>query len=113
MRLLVVSVVGCFAVMSLIPARRTFLTAMGAYSLVVYLMHGFPVRYADYHDWSRFLPANDYAALVIVVALAVGLALLLAWPPVASRLNYLVDPVNSVLRRRARSTTPKAPTLTR
>ena len=112
-RLLVVSVVGCFAVMSLIPARRTFLTAMGAYSLVVYLMHGFPVRYADYHDWSRFLPANDYAALVIVVALAVGLALLLAWPPVASRLNYLVDPVNSVLRRRARSTTPKAPTLTR
>ena len=100
--------------MSLIPARRTFLTEMGAYSLVVYLLHGFPVRYADYHDWSRFLPANSFFALVIVVVLAIALALLLAWPPLARRLNYLVDPINSILKHRARAKTrPDAPTLTR
>ena len=73
-----------------------FLTDMGAYTLVVYLLHGFLIRYADFEDWARFLPANDWASLVIVVVLAIGWALLLAWPPVASKLNYLVDPINSL-----------------
>ena len=106
-RLMVVSVAGCFAVMSLIPHRRTFLTDMGAFSLVVYLLHGFPVRYADYEDHARWLPSNDVLSLVIVVALAVALAVLLAWPPLARRLTYLVDPVNS-LWKRSRSTSDAA-----
>ena len=94
--LIPISLAGCFAVLSLVPQRRTFLTDMGAYTLVVYLMHGFLIRYADFEDWARYLPANDVASLVIVVVLAVAWALLLGWPPVASKLNYLVDPVNSL-----------------
>ena len=101
-RLIVISLVGCFAVLSLIPQRRTVLSDMGAFSLVVYLFHGFFVRYARYRDLDRFLPDNALAALVVVTVLAVGLALLLAWQPVATRLNYAVDPVNSVVKNRAK-----------
>ncbi len=95
-RLIPISLAGSFAVLSLVPQRRTFLTDMGAYTLVVYLLHGFLIRYADFEDWARFLPASDLASLVIVVVLAIAWALLLAWPPVASKLNYLVDPINSL-----------------
>ncbi len=95
-RLIVVSLAGCFAVLSLIPRRRTFLTDMGAYTMVVYLFHGFLVRYAEYEEWARFLPSNDWASLVIIVVLAVAWGLFLGWPPVAKKLNYLVDPVNSL-----------------
>ncbi|MGI8645672.1 MAG: acyltransferase family protein [Nocardioides sp.] len=101
-RLIVISLIGCFAVLSLIPQRRTFLSDMGAFSLVVYLMHGFFVRYAGYQDWDSYLPDSPLLSLIVVVVLAVLLALLLAWPPVAQRLNYLVDPVNSVVKARAK-----------
>lgn len=101
-RLIVISLAGCFAALSLVPHRRTWLSDMGAYSLVVYLMHGFVIRYAEYRGYEGWLPGNAAASLLITVVLAVLLALFLAWPPVASRLNYLVDPVNSVLRQRAR-----------
>lgn len=97
-RLILISLVGCFAVLSLIPQRRTFLSEMGAFSLVVYLFHGFVVRYATYRDLDRFLPDSPLLSLVVVTLLAVGLALLLAWAPVATRLNYLVDPVNTVVK---------------
>lgn len=101
-RLIVISLVGCFAVLSLIPQRRTFLSDLGAYSLVVYLFHGFFVRYANYQGWDAYLPDSPLLSLVIITGLAVALALLLAWPPVASRLNYVVDPVNSVVKLRAK-----------
>lgn len=101
-RLIVISLLGCFAVLSLIPQRRTFLSDMGAYSLVVYLCHGFFVRYARYQGWDAYLPDSVLLSLVVVTVLAVALALLLAWAPLAKRLNYLVDPVNSIIKLRAK-----------
>jgi fucose 4-O-acetylase-like acetyltransferase len=92
--------------MSLVPHRRSWLSDMGASTLVVYLIHGFPIRYADFEDWARWLPASPALSLLIVVSLAVGLALLIAWPPVAGRLNYLVDPVNSLVKFPFRARTP-------
>ena len=100
-RLIVVSLVGCFAAMTLVPHRRSILSDMGAYSLVVYLMHGFFIRYVEYLGYEEWMPDNAALALLITVVLGVLLALFLAWPPVASSPNYLVDPVNSVLKLRA------------
>ena len=49
-------------------------------------------------------PTTPSSSFPLVTLGAAGLALLLAWKPVSSRLNVLVDPVNSFIRwRRARA----------
>ena len=80
----------------------------GAASLVVYLLHGFVVKLAEYSafpDWSANHPVTS---LVVAAIAAVAVALLLAAPPVASRLNAVVDPVGAWQRRRRRQATPAA-----
>jgi hypothetical protein len=78
---------------------------MGAWTMVVYLCHGFPIRWL--HEWPYDahlpFPATGTLAVVVTVALAVGWGLLLAWPPVATRLDYAVDPVNTIPRALWRS----------
>lgn len=103
-RLMALSLIGCFGALALVPHRRSFITAMGSYSLVVYLCHGFVVRYLEYQGYESWMPGNGVLTLAITVAWAVGLALLLGWPPVASKLMFLVDPINSIQALRARRT---------
>ena len=74
-------------------ARRLVQPDGGA-TLVVYLFHGFVVKGAEYAG----LPGLGRAttppvALGLTTALAVLLALFLAWTPVATRLDVLVDPL--------------------
>lgn len=104
-RLIMIALAMTAAVLALIPRRRSFLTAMGGYTLVVYLCHGFIVRGLEYAGWAEVLPASHpWVSIAITTVLAVGIALLLAWRPVAERLLWVVDPVNSVLQhRRARA----------
>jgi hypothetical protein len=66
---------------------------MGAYTLVVYLFHGFFVKGAEYAGWGSW--ADDHLAVSVGVTTlaAVLLSLFLAWRPVASRLQDLVDPL--------------------
>jgi len=94
-RLIMISLAGCFAALALVPHRRSILSDMGAYTLVVYLLHGFVLRFAEYRGFEKWLPDSPALAILVTVVLAVALALLLAWPPLARRLAYLVDPVNS------------------
>jgi fucose 4-O-acetylase-like acetyltransferase len=98
-RLIVVALLGSAAVLTLVPHRRSFLTRMGTWSLVVYLCHGFVVRYLEYRGYEDQMPGTSWWSVVITVAVAVGLALVIAWEPVARTLNYVVDPVNSIGRR--------------
>jgi fucose 4-O-acetylase-like acetyltransferase len=102
LRLLGVAAAGSVAALSLVPRRRSFLSAMGASTLVVYLLHGFVIRLLEARGYADWMPDDEWATLAITVAFAVSLALLLAWPPVAGRLNALVDPVNTVLALRER-----------
>jgi fucose 4-O-acetylase-like acetyltransferase len=95
---MVVAFVGTAAVLTLVPHRRSFLTRMGVWSLVVYLCHGFVVRYLEYRGYEDWMPGTSWWSVVITVAVAVALALLVAWEPVARTLNWVVDPVNSVVR---------------
>lgn len=90
---LLVGTLGAWAFLALVPRVGGWFTRMGAWTLVVYLFHGFAVKgaeYAGYPDWAA--DHGTFALLVTVVA-AVALAFLLAWEPVARRLNHLVDPV--------------------
>ena len=101
-RLIVVALVGTASVLSLVPHRRSFITRMGVWSLVVYLCHGFVVRYLEYRGYEEWMPGPSWWSVIITVAVGVALALVIAWEPVARTLNYLVDPINSIGKRWSR-----------
>lgn len=96
---LLVGTVGALAFLSLVPRAGGWFTRMGAWTLVVYLFHGFAVKgaaYAGYGDWAD---ARAVVALPVTVLGSVALALLLAWTPVATRLHHLVDPFGYAAQR--------------
>lgn len=100
-RLMVVALVGIFGVLALVPHARSFLTDMGRWSLVVYLWHGFVVRWLEYQGYESWMPGNGWTSALITISWAIPLALLLAWDPLARRLNYVVDPVGTIRGLRA------------
>ncbi len=99
-RLIVVALLAVAAVLTLVPHRRSFITRMGSWSLVVYLCHGFVVRYLEYRGFTGWVPGSGWVPIVITVAVGVAIALVIAAEPVARTLNYVVDPVGSVQRLR-------------
>jgi fucose 4-O-acetylase-like acetyltransferase len=90
--LLVVGLLGALAFLSWVPRSNGWFTRMGAATLVVYLFHGFVIKGASYAGYSGFAEAHTAVSLVLTTVLAAGLALLLAWPPVARVLHHAVDP---------------------
>ncbi|MGB0099140.1 MAG: acyltransferase family protein, partial [Nocardioides sp.] len=91
---LAVGCLGAWAFLALVPRVTGWFSRMGAYTLVVYLFHGFVVKgagYAGYDSWADTHPL--VITFAVTTAGAVLLALTLAWRPVASRLQDLVDPL--------------------
>jgi hypothetical protein len=96
---MVVGVLGAMAFLSLVPRVDSWFTRMGSWTLVVYLFHGFVVKgaeYAGYMAWADDVPAFSF---LVTTSLAATLALLLAWRPLASRLQHVVDPLGLVVDR--------------
>lgn len=96
---LLVGTLGAWSFLALVPRVGGWFSRMGAWTLEVYLFHGFAVKgasYAGFGDW-----AVDHATLALPVTVAASLALtfLLAWRPLASRLHHLVDPVGYAEQR--------------
>ena len=97
--ILVAGALGAFAWLALMPRTGGWFTRMGAATLVVYLFHGFAVKgleYAGFVDWAQDRP---WLGLTAAVGLGVGLALLLAAPPVRRLLEHVVDPFDLAHRR--------------
>ncbi|HET6626036.1 MAG TPA: acyltransferase family protein [Nocardioidaceae bacterium] len=92
---------------ALVPQRGGWFSRMGAATLVVYLFHGFVIKGVEYTNVPDWASAHPVLGLALVSPLAVVLALLLGWPPVATRLNVLVDPVGALRRLRARRAAPE------
>ncbi|HEY9565083.1 MAG TPA: acyltransferase family protein [Nocardioides sp.] len=101
LQVLLIGLVGAAAALSLIPSRQLPITAMGSASMVVYLFHGFVVRYAESAGWLDPWRGQSSLSIPLAVGGSVLLALFLSWAPVASRLTWFVDPVGSLRRRRA------------
>lgn len=95
LRLLGLALLGSVAVLALVPRRAGWFSRRGAATLVVYLGHGFPIWYAKSAGWFAWSADQPLIGLVVVTAWAVGLALFLAWPPVAQTLFWLVDPLGT------------------
>jgi fucose 4-O-acetylase-like acetyltransferase len=87
-----VGLLGAWAFLTLVPRVGGWFTRMGAFTLVVYLVHGFFVLGAEYAGVPDWAAGSPVLAFLVVTAAATVLALLLAWRPVASRLQHLVDP---------------------
>lgn len=97
--LLVVGAVGAAAFLALVPRRGGWFARLGASTLVVYLFHGFVVKGAEYAGYADWTAAHPVLAFPVTTAAAVGVALLLAAPAVASRLTHLVDPLGYAEQR--------------
>ncbi len=95
-----IGLVGALSVLVLVPRTGGWYSRMGSATMVVYLFHGFFVRFAEYAGWQSWSDRHPLLSLPVTTACAVGLALLLASPPVRRVLVWAVDPVNSWLRRR-------------
>jgi fucose 4-O-acetylase-like acetyltransferase len=96
---LAIGLLGAFAFLALVPRRGGWFARMGAATLVVYLLHGFVVKAVEYTSFPDWAGAHPWAALAVTGLAGVALSLLLAAPPVASRLHHLVDPFGFAERR--------------
>ncbi len=99
--LLVVATLLALSFLALVPRRGGWFARLGAASLVVYLFHGFFVKSAEYAGAFDWASRHPWLGLLTTTALSVVLALALATPAVARRLNVAVDPVRAYRRRRA------------
>ena len=100
MALLITGVVGAFAFFAVVPRTKTWFTALGGATLVVYLFHGFFVLGAEFAGFPEWARDHMPLAWVLTTIAAPVLAVALAWGPVSRRLNVFVDPVGEVRRRR-------------
>jgi len=100
MQLLIVGLCGSFAFYAVVPRTKTWFSALGSATLVVYLFHGFVILGAEFAGYKPWAADHWPFSLVLTTVWAVALALLLAWKPVSSRLNVFVDPIGTFTRRR-------------
>jgi fucose 4-O-acetylase-like acetyltransferase len=96
------------AFLCLVPGRDGWFSRLGPATMVVYLFHGFAVTLVAASAFPVWADGHAMLALVLSTVGAVGVALLLASPPVARRLDRVVDPVGSWRRRRRHSYAPAA-----
>ncbi|MFS3127132.1 acyltransferase family protein [Nocardioides sp. Bht2] len=102
LRLIALGLVASFAVICLVPRGRHWFSALGTASLVVYLFHGFVIRAVGMTDLATWAHGQGNWLTGMAVLCAVGVAIVLAAPPVASRLAWLIDPISEQRRRSAR-----------
>lgn len=101
--LLGIGLLASLAVLSLVPVKKHWFSAMGAYTMGVYLLHGFVIRGLEWQGYTDWMPADEWLSLLITVAVAITISLVLAWPPLARRLIWLVDPIGTWRTHRART----------
>ncbi|MFL6159208.1 MAG: acyltransferase family protein [Marmoricola sp.] len=104
---LAIGLVGAFAMFALVPRGRSWFSTLGSATLVVYLFHGFFILLARYRGFPAWADQHLALAFVLATASAVGVALALAAPPVARRLNVAVDPLGA-LERKVRAKAPSS-----
>ncbi|MET0525674.1 MAG: acyltransferase family protein [Nocardioides sp.] len=89
---LAVGALGTFAFLALVPRVGGWFARMGAYTLVVYLFHGFVIKGVSYTGFPGWAIDHPDLSLLLTTIGGLLLALLLAWRPLASRLQDVVDP---------------------
>jgi fucose 4-O-acetylase-like acetyltransferase len=87
-----VTAVLVLAALALVPARRSWLTGLGAATMYPYLLHGLVVRLLEHVGVHGALTGLGWIGVVAISALAVALALVLATPVVRRATGWAVEP---------------------
>ncbi|WP_313896583.1 acyltransferase family protein [Streptomyces sp. GC420] len=100
------------AFLALVPARRTWFTALGTGTLYAYLLHGFLAKGAHWWDWYDSEWARSPVGIVSISLIAAVIAVALTTPPVRRVFTYVMEPrLDWLFRNRAPgASAPKAPT---
>ena len=98
--ILAIGLLGASSFFVLVPKTRSWFTALGSATLVVYLFHGFFVLGLKYSAFPGWVDQHVTLGFVLTTLGAIGLALALAAPPVARVLKVAVDPLGWLDRRR-------------
>ncbi|MEU0991492.1 acyltransferase family protein [Streptomyces sp. NPDC005953] len=81
------------AFLSWVPRRRTWFTVLGVGTICGYLLHGFPLKAAEYagvfdtYDW-----LSDPAGEVLLTVVTAALVTLMCTPPVRRALRWATEP---------------------
>jgi fucose 4-O-acetylase-like acetyltransferase len=97
--LLSVAMLLALSALALVPRGPAWFTPLGAATMTVYLFHGFFVRGTEYADVLGWSASRPWAGLLAATAASAVLAVALAAPPVARRLDVVIDPVGNWRRR--------------
>ncbi len=97
---LAIGLVGSVAFFALVPRSHSWLTVLGAATMVVYLFHDFAVLAMTYSAYPAWAEDHLLPALALSTGAAVLVGLALATPPVAGFLNRFADPVGYLQQRR-------------
>jgi fucose 4-O-acetylase-like acetyltransferase len=97
--LLCIGLLGAWTCFTLVPRGRSWFTALGPATLVVYLCHGFFVLSAQYEGYPDWAAGHVTIGFVVTTLAAVLLATGLAAPPVARALQAVVDPIGWLGKR--------------
>ena len=88
------------AALTLVPRSRSWLTALGAFTMYPFLLHGLVVRSVQHLGVHRFLIGEGALGIAAITAGAILLAFLLATPWVRIMTRWAVEPGSIHLRSR-------------
>ncbi|GAA4736299.1 acyltransferase family protein [Amnibacterium soli] len=104
----VVTAVMIVAALALVPRSRSLLTALGAFTMYPFLLHGLVVRTLQHFGVHSFLIDQGALGIAAITAGAIVLPFLLATPWVRTATRWAVEPASIRLRRRSQAVSQEA-----
>jgi len=80
------------AFLSLVPARQTWFTNLGAATLYAYLLHGFATKLMDYMGWYDTPFLHTLPGIAVTASCGAVLATILCTPPVRWLMHWALEP---------------------
>jgi fucose 4-O-acetylase-like acetyltransferase len=80
------------AFLAVVPRRRFWFTALGAFAIYGYLLHGFFLKFASYHGLDNAHHLRNAPAMAALFLLAAAFSLLLCSAPVVRLTRWAVQP---------------------
>ena len=90
--LLVGATILVVAFLSLVPARETWFTNLGAATLYAYLLHGFATKLLDYMGWYDTAFLHTMPGVAVTGICGAVLATILCTPPVRKVMHWALEP---------------------
>ncbi|MCO5998703.1 acyltransferase family protein [Actinoallomurus rhizosphaericola] len=80
------------AFLSVVPARQTWFTNLGAATLYAYLLHGFLTKLLEYMGWWDVSFLHTIPGVLLTAATGAVVATLLCTPPVRKLMHWALEP---------------------